>query len=244
MPYRRLPNTDNARLKSLRIAFEKGKEIPPFKLAFSQGSYRKVHSVLPGFEQAILEQRNANNIHADKNKEFQKRLKKAKLYISHFVQVINMAIMRGDLRPETRNYFGLEEDSKKVPTLNTDEEVIEWGKKLIDGERSRISKGQSPITNPTVAVMKVHYDNFVETQNYQKALKLRTNRAHEILIQKREEVDQLIQQIWNEVEATYNDLPEEIRREKASDYGLIYVFRKSELGGPNLFQSSRIERFG
>ena len=66
----------------------------------------------------------------------------------------------------------------------------------------------------------------------------------EILIQKREEVDQLIQQIWNEVEATYNDLPEEIRREKASDYGLIYVFRKSELGGLNLFQSSRIERFG
>ena len=119
---------------------------------------------------------------------------------------------------------------------------MQW--KIIEGERNRISKGQSPITNPTVAVLKVHYDNFVESQNYQKALKLRANRAHEILILKRDEVDQVIQQIWNEVEESYIDLPEEIRREKASEYGLIYVFRKSELGGLNLFQSSRIERFG
>ena len=244
MPYRRLPNTDNARLKALRNAHEKGKEIPPFKLAFSQNCFRKVQSILPGFEQAINEQRGAYALHAEKNKEFQKRSKKVRLYISHFIQVVNMAIIRGELPEDTRKYFGFDKDDRKVPGLNTDEEVLEWGKKLIEGEKNRISSSQSPITNPTVAVLKVHYDKFVESHNFQKSLKLRANRAHENLIQKREEVDIIIQQAWNEVEETYNDLPEDIRREKATDYGLVYVFRKSEISGMNLFQSARVERFG
>jgi len=244
MPYRRLPNTDNARLKALRMALEKGKELPPFKLAFSQNSYRKIQSVLPGFEQAIYEQRQSAKLHAERNKEFHKRSKKAKLYISHFIQVVNMAILRGELPRETRHSFGLDEKNKNVPALNSDEEIIQWGKNLIDGEKNRISRGQNPVTNPTIAVVKVHYDKFIEMHQNRKALKLRILRAHENLIEKREEVDRIIQQIWNEVEETYNNLPEEIRRDKATDYGLVYVFRKSELGGITLFQTSSSGRIG
>ena len=53
MPYRRLPNTDTARLKSLNSAFTKGKDLPPFKLAFSPSSFRKMQSSIPQFEMAI-----------------------------------------------------------------------------------------------------------------------------------------------------------------------------------------------
>jgi len=244
MPYRRLPNTDSARLKSLKSAFEKGKDLPPFKLAFSQNSFRKIQSVLPGFETAIHEHRNSLNIQADKNKEYQKRLKKARLYISHFIQVVNMAIIRGELIPDTRKYFGLDDEEKKLPSLHMEEEVIKWGQQLIDGEQKRLLKGLSPITNPTIAVLKVHYDKFMEYHNYQKSLKDRSLRAQEQLNKKRGNVDMVIQQIWNEVEDTFNDLPEEIRREKATDYGLVYVFRKNELSHLNLFQHSRMEGTG
>ena len=244
MPYRRLPNTDSARLKSLKSAHEKGKDVPPFKLAFSPNSFRKIQSVLPGFESAIYEHRNSLNIQSDKNKEYQKRLKKARLYISHFIQVINMAITRGDMVPDTRNFFQLEEGEKKVPSLNSEEEVILWGQRLIDGEQKRQLKGLSPITNPTIAVLRVHYDKFMEYHNYQKSLKKRSQRAQELLNDKRSEVDGIIQQIWNEVEHAYNDLPEEMKREKSSDYGLVYVFRKNELNNVNLFQSPRIEDIG
>ena len=244
MPYRRLPNTDSARLKSLKSAHEKGKDVPPFKLAFSPNSYRKIQSILPVFEGAIYEHKNSLNIQADKNKEYQKRLRKVRLYISHFIQVVNMAISRGDLVPDTRNYFGLEEEDKRLPTLNSEEEIIVWGQKLIAGERERRNKGLSPVTNPTIAVLKVHYDKFMEYHQYQKSLKKRSQRAQEQLNEKRSQVDSVIQQIWNEVENTYNDLPEEMRREKASEYGLVYVFRKSELTNTNLFQSPRVEGIG
>ena len=244
MPYRRLPNTDSARLKSLKSAHLKGKDIPPFKLAFSPNSFMKIQSVLPLFENAIFEHKNSLNIQAEKNKEYQKRLRKVRLYISHFIQVVNMAIIRGELMPETRADFGLEEEEKKVPPLNSEEEIIDWGNRLIEGERKRRMKGLNPVTNPTIAVLKVHYDKFMEYYNYQKSLKSRSQRAQEQLNEMRTQVDGVIQQVWNEVENTYGDLPEEMRREKASDYGLVYVFRKSELSNVNIFQTSRLEGIG
>ena len=244
MPYRRLPNTDSARLKSLKAAYAKGKDLPPFKLAFSAGSFRNMQKVLPQFENAIHEHKNALNIQAEKNKEYQRRLKKVRIYISHFIQVVNLAIIRGDLLPETRNFFGMEEEEKKVPSLVSEEDVIHWGEKLIEGEQKRRNKGMNPITNPTIAVLKVHFDKFMEYHNYQLSLKKRSQRAQDSLNERRAEVDGVIQQIWNEVEGSFGDLPEEMRREKATEYGLVYVFRKNEISNSTMFQSPRIEGTG
>ena len=96
MPYRRLPNTDNARHKALIKAYEKGKDTPPFKLAFSQSTYQKIVSFLPGFEKKIIHQRSALSKQIERNKDYHSLQKKAKLYISHFIQVVNMAIQRGE----------------------------------------------------------------------------------------------------------------------------------------------------
>jgi len=244
MPYRRLPNTDSARMKALVLAQQKGTDLPPFKLAYSQGSFRRLQGLMSRYENSLHEQKNAYSLQSERNKEYQKRLRKARLYISHFIQVVNMAIVRGELPPQTRNFYQLSEDEKKLPSLNTEDEVIVVGKALIDGEKERALKGLSPVTNPTIAVVKVHYDQFVEVYNHQLNLKKRTQRAHDELNLRREEADELIQQIWNEVEDSFKDLPEEIRREKASNYGVVYVFRKNELNGFSLFDAARIEAIG
>ncbi|RLE01097.1 MAG: hypothetical protein DRJ13_07470, partial [Bacteroidetes bacterium] len=148
------------------------------------------------------------------------------------------------LTPETRNYFAMGEDEKKVPSLITEEDVVWWGEQLIKGEQHRRNKGKNPITNPTIAIVKVHFDKFMEYHNHQKSLKDRSQRAQVNLNERRSQIDGVIQQIWNEVEHTYSDLPEEMRREEAGEYGLIYVFRKNELSNATLFQSPRIEEIG
>lgn len=244
MPYRRLPNTDNARLKALNLAFEKGTDLPPFKLAFSQVMFHQIKSTLPAFLNAISEHRNAMNLHAEKNKDYHQRYKKAKLYISHFIQVVDMAIARGEHPPEIRNYFGLSEEERKLPNLATEEDIISCGSKLIEGERDRKISGQTPITNPSIALVQVHFDKYLDAFNHQKSLKRRSTTAHENLEELRAKIDGIIQQTWNEVEETFKDLPEEIRREKASDYGVVYVYRKNELNGPDLFKVHQMERFG
>lgn len=240
MPYRRLPNTDNARLKALHKAYNKGKETPPFKLAFSQSTFQKVVSFLPGFEKKILQQKSALTNQIERSKDYHTLQKKARLYISHFVQVVNMAIQRGEISSSILDFYKLNGHSKKLPPLNTEEEIINWGEKLIDGETQRIRKGMSPITNPTIAVVKVRYEKFLEAYRNQKNLQISNNRSLKELADLRPVADDIILQTWNEVEESFKDLPDDLRREKAMEYGLVYVYRKNELNDQNLFSSPRM----
>lgn len=241
MPYRRLPNTDNSRMKALHTAYIKGKELPPFKLAFSQGTFSKVQSLISSYEHALSENKMSYNLQLEKTKDYHKHARKARLYVSHFIQVINLAIVRGDLPSTTRSYFGMDTDEKKLPSLQTDEELLEWGHKLIEGEKERRNASLTAITNPSIAVVKVFFDRFLDVYNLQNSLKKRSQRAQSDINEKREAVDQIIQQLWNEVEETFKDLPEDLRREKASEYGLVYVYRKNEIGPLNLMDKMSLE---
>ena len=58
------------------------------------------------------------------------------------------------------------------------------------------------------------------------------------LSEARPAADEIIVSIWNEVEESFKDLPDDLRRERAVDYGLVYVYRKSELAEESLFKSS------
>jgi hypothetical protein len=240
MPYRRLPNTDNARHKALLKASQKGKETPPFKLAFSQNAYQKVLSFLPGYEKTMMHQKAALTRQIERNKEYHALLKKSKLYISHFIQVINMAIQRGELSSAILSHYGLNGYSRKLPPLNTEDDIIKWGNKIIEGETERIRNGMSPVTNPTIAVVKVRYEKFMEAYKNQKNLQTANNRALKELAELRPEADAIILQVWNEVEESFKDLPDDLRREKASEYGLVYIFRKNEVSDPGLFKSREL----
>lgn len=229
MPYRRLPNTDAARLKALKNAFQKGRELPPFQLSYSQSTFQSVQSFLPSFEKVLLETRQSYEKQVESNKDYIKLMKKAKLYVSHFIQVVNMAIMRGELPEAERKYFKLSEDEKKTPSLNTEAELVEWGKLIIEGETQRKMIGRSPITNPTIAVVNVRYEQFLDAYKFQKTLQRNHQRAQESLVELRAKADEIIVAVWNEVEAHYSELPDNEKRTYAEKYGLTYVFRKNEL---------------
>lgn len=229
MPYRRLPNTDVARLRALKIAYLKGKELPPFKLAFSQQSFTKVQAFMPLFEHTLLLHKNAFANQVNKSRDYANALKKAKLYISHFIQVLNMAIARGEMPQGVKKFYELEEDDYRVPALNTEQEVIKWGEIIIKGEAERIRKGMAPVTNPTIAIVKVRYENFLESYNFQKTLQKTNNRTLGELAKMRKEADELITKIWNEVENSFAEFNDEVKREKSKEYGLVYVYRKNEL---------------
>ncbi len=229
MPYRRLPNTDAARMKALKAALDKGKTLPPFNLSFSQHSLRKLQAFTPTYEQALVLQKQSFEQQIKKNNLYKEALQKARLYISHFIQVTNLAIIRGEFPLKTRKYFGLGDNSTTLPSLKTEKEVIEIGEQIINGETERIRHGVTCVTNPTIAVVKVRYELFLDAYNYQKTLQKKNKLLLEKLANLRNEANQIILQIWNEVEDSYKDLPEDMKREKASQYGLAYVYRKNEL---------------
>lgn len=229
MPYRRLPNTDASRIKAMKIALDKGKELPPHKLAFSSKTVIKLEKFLPQFEHNIHTYRDTLSSQNRKNKDYYETLKKARIYLTHFIKVMNMAIYRGELPSETRAFYGLSTDESTVPALNTESELLSWGKRIIEGEEFRIKKGGSPITNPTIAVVKVRFGNFLEGLNHHNTRSKKTLDYSEKIITLRKEADEIILHLWNEIEKTFHTLNDTARKEHCEDYGLVYFYRKNEV---------------
>ena len=227
MPYRRLPNTDNARLKALKQAMKSAIGVHPTKLPFSQTSLQKAKYFLPQFEQSIIQHKNSYDHQVDKNKEFLEHFRKSKLYISHFIQVLNFAIIRGEQPESVKEYYGL--GDSKVPSLNTEQDIFLWGKKMIEGEQKRVGKGGSYLTNPTIGVVRVRYEQFKEAARRQKTLQDTTQRTLDKVTSLREDADTIIVNIWNEVEESFDEMSNGKKRSKAEDYGIIYVYRKNEV---------------
>jgi hypothetical protein len=180
------------------------------------------------FEKAVEDQRRALQTQATKNKEFVAVFKKAQMYVSHFIQVLNFTILRGELPAKVRNYYGFDLDSGKVPSLNTEEELLEVGANLINGEKTRTMYGGPPILNPKITLVTMHYEKFSELFQNQQKLKENSVRANLAVASLRQKADQLILELWNEVESHFNDLEPNEKRKKCEEYGLVYVFRKNE----------------
>jgi len=229
MPYRRLPNTDAARLKAMRIAISLSMKKSPIDLAYNQQTLLRVKSFLPVFEQSINRQKQAFKTQVERSKQYLDLKEKARLYISHFFQVMNLMIQRNELPEETREFYDIQKSNKSIPLLNTDQELLDWGKKLIDGDQNRQRAGGKMITNPTAAVVRVHYEQFKHAFFYQKDLQKINNNSLQKIATFRTEADDIILTIWNQIESHFaEESNEDTRREKCSEYGIAYVFRPSE----------------
>ena len=159
----------------------------------------------------------------------QANVKTARLYISHFIQVLNLAVIRSEVRIAHKEYYGLDTSNNNVPDLSTEPALAEWGRKIVDGENKRISQGGIPIYNPTIAKVRVHYDIFMDSYEKQKNLQSLTARSLDTLASMRAEADGLILDIWNQVEKKFEEVtPNEKRLDLCRDYGIIYYYRTGE----------------
>jgi hypothetical protein len=86
-------------------------------------------------------------------------------------------------------------------------------------------------------VVKVRFENFIEAWNYHNTLAKRTFDYTEKNNNLRKEADEIILQVWNEVENFHNALPEEIRKALSEEYGLVYFYRKGELEKANVAET-------
>ena len=115
MPYRRLPNTDAARIRALKAALRKGEKLNDINtLAYSFPLKQKIDVFLTKFEIAITNSKAAREKQIENSQKFSELTKKARLYISHFIQVLNFTIARGELKPQARAFYDLDEEDSKV----------------------------------------------------------------------------------------------------------------------------------
>ncbi|MBS2209956.1 hypothetical protein KEM09_00975 [Carboxylicivirga mesophila] len=228
MPYRRLPNTDQARLRALKAALQKGMQLSPFDLAFSQKLFLELQSFLPQYEQAISQYNFSKDRQAKYGKLLGDQFKITRLYVSHFIQVLNFCIIRGEIKPEVRKLYGFDIEEKAVPELGTEQQLLLVGKSVIEGEEKRGMTGGSRIYNPSIAMVKIKYEKFVEYYNNHKNLLVTTQKMHDKVIELRNAADRIVLHIWNEIEDYFDNLEGDEKRMKCANYGIVYLLRKHE----------------
>lgn len=229
MPYRRLPNTDTARIKALKVAIEKADKTDFQELQISTKVLNAAKGALKHFEGLCARYRQLYEIQVKANKSFLGKVKNARMYISHFVQVLYMSILREEIKEKQLEFYGLENANQIVPDLSTNEQLMEWGQKIINGENKRVSQGGVPIYNPSIAKVSVMYSLFKEGYQTQKLHQKATQRVLDEVAEYREIVDKIIFDIWEEVEKSSSNIPVEKRIERNREYGVIYYYRKGEI---------------
>ena len=228
MPYRRLPKTDVARIKTLKTVVELEAQYSFHNVPLSYNLLNKAKTQLSLFE-------HHQNLYLDTYKKWQENnvsfraaQSNIKLYISHFIQVYNLAVVRGDLKKEGKRYYNLSLSTNALPDLNSEENILQWGRNLIEGEKQRVSYGGSPMTNPTISSLNIYYEIFKDMRAEQQFLQIAIQRTRENFNVERAKTDILIKEIWDEIESNFSQLPPDKKNEECKKCGIIYYYRSSE----------------
>ena len=228
MPYRRLPNTDQARLRALRTAVQRAAEsdfteqVIPYRLS------TEAENCLLKFENIVMQYKQNFDSKVSSGKNYRRLVQNTRMYISHFIQVLNLAVIRGEIKKDQKRLYHLSETSFTLPDLSSEDDLLLWGKNIIEGETARMAQGGIAINCPAINKVKVHYDMFKESQSSQSMHRITANRVYEDLEGLRKEADKIILQIWNTVDQFYeNRLPYD-RLRCCQNYGLIFYYRPHE----------------
>jgi hypothetical protein len=228
MPYRRLPNTDQSRIRAITTAIERSGHGNESGLVIDPKTLNDAKAFLPTFESAHHDYLLSLEKQKVASKKYYNQQRMARLYISHFIQVLNFCVIRNEIKRENKKLYGLDPDVHTVPDLNSETAILSWGEQIIKGEKERIAAGGPPIYNPTIAKVTVYFEVFRDTCVDQKMHQKNTNRFLDTLSTMRPEGDAIILDIWNQAERYFEQEPEERRRELCEQYGVRYYLRKNE----------------
>ena len=228
MPYRRLPKTDQARLHALQKAVQQAGNAAYNDQAINYRTLSEAQRFLMQFENQVAQYHANFDSKVSANRQYRHRVRNARMYISHFIQVLNLAVIRGEIKRAQKELYKLNPKSNALPDLTTEEGLMEWGQNIIDGETQRTVAGGFAIYNPSINKVKVHYEMFKEDYTSHLLHKKTHSRVYEDTETLRKKADEIILSIWDQVEAFYKDELPYAKLQKCQSYGMIYYYRKGE----------------
>ena len=228
MPYRRLPNTDAARLRALKTVLDSN-EIYTVRNRFID--WQTINRAQPAYDRLLTATEQYRLSYAAQMRgtgKSDKLQRNAQMYVSHFLQVLLMAVERGEIKKSALKLYGLDEDTTTLPNMKNIGGLLKWGTMAVEGEKTRVKQGGRPIYNPTIGMVSTHLDIFRDCYEQQKRLQERTALAAENLKKVRPEVDNVLCELWKQIEQHYKDEPADERLEKCRKLGVVYYYRKNE----------------
>ncbi|MDR1372239.1 MAG: hypothetical protein LBJ17_03815 [Dysgonamonadaceae bacterium] len=203
----KIPDKDEEKISIIRSAIDREDILPEEERVLLDGEILELKYFIKRYEgeKAVLQQ--ANEDRAKTANQYRELFKNAQMYISHFIQVLQLTVIRGEIRQEFLQLYGLENINIKepyvIPDLTTEEAVLLWGENIIRGESERMNHGGIPLYNPAIAKVKVHYELFREIIQSLKIYIQNASRYQSIVEEIRNKATEYIQTIWTKVDEKY-----------------------------------------
>lgn len=227
MPHRRLPLSDEDRRSAMQNAKAKSDAVGEASVIFVDTKTR-LGTFLPKFILEMDDAAGSLRNQATSTTQHNENAQKLKLVISHFIQVFNFGIARGVYTPEDRAHYGLAITQEELPKLTSFNDLDVWAANIFRGETARTTAGGTAMSNPSAAELQVVYDAYLASMADKSEKKDEYDSAQEDVEELRAEADELITEIWDEVEWAYRKDDPPSRRRKAKEYGVVYVYAPGE----------------
>ncbi len=233
---RRLPNSDASRKLATDKAFANYASIVnPIDIAISNYCANLLNGTVGpppvlGYKALLAIQHNDRQIAIDARIAQHSAMliprKDAQIWLRHLVQSFDMACERGEagFNQANRSAYGLDVSNQQIPLLNTDDELLEWGPKFLNGEANRVAAGGSPVLFPALADVTTRFNAWSAAKTLLNQTEFNANAAQEVISGWRPQLNSFIKRMWDEIEAFNSQDPDaSSRRAKAAAWGVKYV---------------------
>jgi hypothetical protein len=220
---RKLPTSNKGRDKALKTAKDKNDSLAAadrFLTAATQTRMNNIQSLIRTAMQnsgVALANQVGSSTTVEEDKE------RAKMHNSHFIQAFDNGAQRGDFDKAHRAHFSLPTGNTTLPRMVTEQEILQVGDNIVDGDVTRLGAGGAAMSNPTTAAVATAISTFRTSNNAQSNFKDAYDNSLTAINNLVPEADAVIKKIWDEVETFYNEETPSSKRRKGREWGEIFI---------------------
>ena len=221
--------SDSERFLILKSFYDNISQIIEYEINISESQIARIEKYYIVFEKIKAYEDFVKEQEEKEEKEFKELFNKAKIFVTHYFQALHMAIERGELRPQTANYYGLNFPFE-IPNPKKPEQLIEIAESLFNSDAMRIGSGGKYFANPAIGTVKVWVEKFKEVWQLKNS-KFKTNKAEVENIENiRSDSDNLIYEVYELLDNHFKETAYEEKIQIFAKYGLkLKTFVDQEL---------------
>ena len=233
MPTRSLPQADAGHLEALEgAAFKLATIQPGESRLLSADTEQRLQRLLPRFRGELSSRQAVSGQKTEATSAAEERKSALRLSITHFLKTLNMAIERGTdgFRAGDRTYYGLDASQETLPRMEREATLLRVARTVVSGEAKRIAAGGKPIPMPSAEEIETLLQEVTALLTAQQHLISANDKEVQSIGALRDEVSELVRDIWDELEFAYRKESAPTLRRRCREWGVIYTNTAGETG--------------
>jgi hypothetical protein len=227
MTSRILPRSESERVDALSGAWRKlGSLGVEERGLLRTATQQRLKRVLPRYRRAVRSRQGLLGQQTEATAAMEWLKAELRMYVGHFLQALQHAIDRGKgFRAGDRTYYGLHASQESLPRMRTVGEIVRTAADVVRGEAERIAAGGLPIQQPSAGEIEELLAQLEGEMRRRKQILLKLDQVGAAVIAMRDEVDELIRDVWDELDFAHRKEAASAKRRRLREWGVVFQTR-------------------